>query len=314
MQQTWQKSAQLAGDWPALDSLRSHFQRLTAILNEESRSPAPHLCLTFAASSHIFSAISKIAATSHNEALVREAVGFFSALIDSEEEDFLANGRFAEALMSFISRIASSQSLVVGEDTDAEIVELLFGIAAKIRLEPELLPVWFSSTGKVDSDGGMVQQVGFAGVIRKEDFPLCYQLIDHVHHEGRIGDFARTGLLYIFETSSKSHDLEQWIVESDLATLMASGLGALYSQLSRKLSIVHPKDDLPIILQLSDYPEVEKAINDSENVFSEDFKLHMDTFLSYLAFWQDVLEHCRSPDVRQTLIDHFQVLFLQQLL
>ncbi|KAK0645027.1 hypothetical protein DIS24_g8334 [Lasiodiplodia hormozganensis] len=312
--QTWQKSAQLAGDWPALDSLRSHFQRLTAILNEESRSPAPHLCLTFAASSHIFSAISKIAATSHNEALVREAVGFFSALIDSEEEDFLANGRFAEALMSFISRIASSQSLVVGEDTDAEIVELLFGIAAKIRLEPELLPVWFSSTGKVDSDGGMVQQVGFAGVIRKEDFPLCYQLIDHVHHEGRIGDFARTGLLYIFETSSKSHDLEQWIVESDLATLMASGLGALYSQLSRKLSIVHPKDDLPIILQLSDYPEVEKAINDSENVFSEDFKLHMDTFLSYLAFWQDVLEHCRSPDVRQTLIDHFQVLFLQQLL
>ncbi|KAL1623181.1 hypothetical protein SLS54_004668 [Diplodia seriata] len=314
--QTWQKSAQLAGDWPALDSLRSHFQRLTAILNEESRSPAPHLCLSFAASSHIFSAISKIAATSHNEALVREAVGFFSALIDSEEEDFLANGRFAESLMSFISRIASSQSLVAGEDTDAEIVELLFGIAAKIRLEPELLPVWFSSTGRVtlDSDGGMVQQVGFAGVIRKEDFPLCYQLIDHVHHEGRIGDFARTGLLYIFETSSKSHDLEQWIVESDLATLMASGLGALYSQLSRKLSIIHPKDDLPIILQLSDYPEVEKSINDSENIFSEDFKLHMDTFLSYLAFWQDVLEHCKSPDVRQTLIDHFQVLFLQQLL
>ncbi|EKG11092.1 Armadillo-like helical [Macrophomina phaseolina MS6] len=287
---------------------------MTAILNEESRSPAPHLCLSFAASSQIFSAISKIAATSHNEALVREAVGFFSALIDSEEEDFLANERFADALMTFISKIASSSSLVAGEDTDAEIVELLFGIAAKIRLEPELLPVWFSSRGKVDSDGGAVQQVGFAGVIRKEDFPLCYQLIDHVHHEGRIGDFARTGLLYIFETASKSQDLEQWIVESDLATLMASGLGALYSQLSRKLSIVHPKDDLPIILQLSDYPEIEKSISDAENVFSEDFKIHMETFLSYLAFWQDVLEHCRSPDVRQTLIDHFQVLFLQQLL
>ncbi|KAL1626331.1 hypothetical protein SLS56_006915 [Neofusicoccum ribis] len=314
--QTWQKSSgSLAGDWGALDSLRSHFQRMTAILNEESRSPAPHLCLSFAASSQIFSAISKIAATSHNEALVREAVGFFSALIDSEEEDFLANERFAEALMNFISKIASSQSgLVVGEDTDADIVELLFGIAAKIRLEPELLPVWFSSRGKVDSDGGMVQQVGFAGIIRKEDFPLCYQLIDHVHHEGRIGDFARTGLLYIFETASKSADLEQWIVESDLATLMASGLGALYSQLSRKLSIIHPKDDLPIILQLSDYPEIDKSINEAENVFSEDFKIHMETFLSYLAFWQDVLEHCRSRDVRQTLIDHFQVLFLQQLL
>jgi len=62
---------------------------------------------------------------------------------------------------------------------------------------------------------------------------LCYQLIDHVHHEGRIGDFARTGLLYIFESASKSQDLEKWIVGSDLPTLMATGLGALYSQLSR---------------------------------------------------------------------------------
>jgi hypothetical protein len=40
----------------------------------------------------------------------------------------------------------------------------------------------------------------------------------------------------------------------------------------------------------------------------------MTTFLSYLAFWQDVLDHCRSPEVKQTLLDHFQILFLQQLL
>jgi hypothetical protein len=63
----------------------------------------------------------------------------------------------------------------------------------------------------------------------KEGFPLCYQLIDHVHHEGRIGDFARTGLLYVFETASKSPELERWIVESDLPTMMAGGLGALYN-------------------------------------------------------------------------------------
>lgn len=54
-----------------------------------------------------------------------------------------------------------------------------------------------------------------------------------MHHEGRVGDFARTGLLYIIEAAYTSGDLEKWIVESDLATLMASGLGALYSQLSR---------------------------------------------------------------------------------
>jgi hypothetical protein len=52
----------------------------------------------------------------------------------------------------------------------------------------------------------------------------------------------------------------------------------------------------------------------AESFFGEDFQNHLVTFLSYLTFWQDVLEHCRSTDVRHTLIDHFQILFLQQLL
>jgi hypothetical protein len=57
--------------------------------------------------------------------------------------------------------------------------------------------------------------------------------VDYVHSEGRAGDFARTGLLYLIETASRSKDLEKWLIESDLDTLMATGLGALYSQLGR---------------------------------------------------------------------------------
>ncbi|KAF2836758.1 hypothetical protein M501DRAFT_1059701 [Patellaria atrata CBS 101060] len=319
--QTWQKASSLATDQTAIDNLQDYFQRITTILNDESRSPAPHLCLTYAASSHIFSAVSKIASTAFNESLVREAVGLFSALIDSEEEGFLENEHFADALMTFIGKVSGPTNVAVGEDTDGEIVELLFGIAAKIRLQPEILPVWFTTKTRLsreeDENRGRSltkgKPVDFAGITQKEDFPLCYQLIDHVHHEGRIGDFARTGLLYIFESASKSQNLEQWIVESDLPTLMASGLGALYSQLSRKLSIVHRETELPIILALSDYGEPQ-ASHEADNMYSPEFQVHMDTFLSYLTFWQDVLEHCRSIDVKETLIDHFRVLFLQQLL
>jgi hypothetical protein len=212
-----------------LGNIRRGFQALTAILNDESRSPAPHMCLQFAAAQQIYTAVSKIAATSHDEGMVRDAVAFYNALIDSEEEDFLENDVFAVSLMNFVG----SGSIGIGEDIEADIVELLFGIAAKIRLQPEILPIWFT-TASSEPDGRPVnQKVDFAGVTQKEDFPLCYQLIDHVHHEGRIGDFARTGLLYIFESASKSLTLEAWIVNSDLPTLMATGLGALYSQLSR---------------------------------------------------------------------------------
>lgn len=263
--------------------------------------------------------------------MVRDAVAFYNALIDSEEEDFLENDVFAVSLMNFVNRTVGSGSMGVGEDIEADIVELLFGIAAKIRLQPEILPVWFT-TASADSNGRLVnQKVDFAGVTQKEDFPLCYQLIDHVHHEGRIGDFARTGLLYIFESASRSITLEQWIVNSDLPTLMATGLGALYSQMSRcesvrnrdhsplkltifrKLSILHPDQDMPLVLSLSDYAEMQSNPQ-AESFFGEDLHNHLVTFLSYLTFWQDVLEHCRSTDVRHTLIDHFQILFLQQLL
>ncbi|KAH6625567.1 Retinoic acid induced 16-like protein-domain-containing protein [Boeremia exigua] len=308
----WQKTQNLANDREALNNIRRGFQALTAILNDESRSPAPHLCLQFAAVQQIYTGISKIAATSFDEGVVRDAVAFYNALIDSEEEDFLENDVFAVSLMNFINRTVGSGAMNVGEDIEADIVELLFGIAAKIRLQPEILPVWFTTTTDTASRA-QAQGSDFAGVTQKEDFPLCYQLIDHVHHEGRIGDFARTGLLYVFESASKSMTLEQWIVNSDLPTLMASGLGALYSQLSRKLSILHPQDNLPLVLSFSDYVET-KPNNDTENLHTDEFQSHIGTFLSYLAFWQDVLEHCRSADVRHTLIDHFHVLFLQQLL
>lgn len=178
--------------------------------------------------------MSKIAATAKDEGLVRDAIALYGALIDSEEEDFLENDVFAVSLMNLISHCVGNgtNSIAVGEDIEADIVELLFGISAKIRLQPEILPVWFTQR-KTDAKVGTNKKVDFAGVRQEEDFPLCYQLIHHVHHEGRIGDFARTGLLYVFESASKSISLEQWIVNGDLPTYMASGLGALYSQLSR---------------------------------------------------------------------------------
>jgi len=113
--------------------------------------------------------------------------------------------------------------------------------------------------------------------------------------------------------ASSSVALEQWIVESDLSTLMATGLGALYSQLSRKLVIDHPPHDLPPILALSDYQHPTSSYEIVSSC-SPEFQSHLETFLSHLLFWQDVLNHCKSVEVKSTLLEHFQVIFLQQLL
>lgn len=255
--------------------------------------------------------IGKIATTSHNEWIIKEAVLFFATLIESEEEAFVENPSFSASLTNLLVRITGVNSVRLGLDTESRVVELAFNITTKIRLDPEILPAWFKASSQQDPDTNKDNK--FAGRTQRGDFPLFYILMDYIHHEGKVGDFARTGLLYIIEAASSSTALEQWIVESDLSTLMATGLGALYSQLSRKLVIDHLPHDLPPILALSDY-EHPTSTFEVVSSCSTEFQSHLETFLSHLLFWQDVLNHCKSVEVKSTLLEHFQVIFLQQLL
>lgn len=203
-------------------------------MNGEARAPAPHPCLIFAAASQIYIVITKLAIASYDPGTVGAAATFFNTLIDGEADGVVDSRTFARALVDLVRRQTDSSVVAIGEEEEAHLVELLFGVANKIRLQTEILPAWFVPGREVDRPTGLSDETKeFAGATRKNDFPLFYLLIDYVHHEGRAGDFARTGLLYIIETASQSKDLERWLIESDLATLMASGLGALYSQLSR---------------------------------------------------------------------------------
>ncbi|KAK4229793.1 Retinoic acid induced 16-like protein-domain-containing protein [Podospora fimiseda] len=312
---TWRNSSNLAHDDEAAEYIEMRLQELTSLLSDESRRPLPHPCIAFSAAKQVYIPVAKIATSSFNEWIIKEAVLFFATLIESEEEAFVENDNFSGSLTNLLVRITGANSIRLSADIEARIVELAFNITTKIRLNPEILPAWFKShPPQLSQDGKpLPDHDKFTGRTQKQDFPLFYLLIDYIHHEGKVGDFARTGLLYIIEAASTSVMLEQWIVESDLSTLMATGLGALYSQLSRKLVIDHPANDLPPILAFSDY-EHPKSNYEIVSSCSPEFQSHLDTFLSHLLFWQDVLNHCKSVEVKSTLLEHFQVIFLQQLL
>ncbi|OTA99419.1 hypothetical protein M426DRAFT_76371 [Hypoxylon sp. CI-4A] len=313
--QIWRNCSNIAKDEDAAENIEIRLQGLTNILADESRRPLPHPCISFSSTKQIYVPIAKIASSSYNEWIIKEAVLFFATLIESEEEAFVESDAFSASLTNLLVRITGANSIRLGPDTEVKVVELAFNITTKIRLEPHILSAWFKSRpdNHANDDKTKDQREKFAGRTQKQDFPLFYLLIDYIHHEGKIGDFARTGLLYIIEAASSSVALEQWIVESDLSTLMATGLGALYSQLSRKLVIDHPTENLPPILALSDYQHPTSTFEIVSSC-SPDFQLHLETFLSHLLFWQDVLNHCKSVEVKSTLLEHFQVIFLQQLL
>lgn len=298
------------------------------MLESEIQAPAPHVCIEYLAVSRTYTVVTKLTSTSYNESIIRETLDLSKILVENEEGSFLGDPRFADALITFVNAISTSIPLLV--ETESSMVELLFGIAAKVRLQPQVLPTWFRpGTHHLEDVTSRYPESRSSSRAHKQEFPLFYLLLDYVHHEGKVGDFARTGLLYIIETATHSEDLEKWIVESDLAMLMASGLGALYSQLSRyftlipdvsyitkfyrKLILSFPKDSIPAVVAFSDVARLQPPPG-AEMSNSEEFQAHLATFLSYLVFWQDILEHCTSNDVKQSLLDHFEYLFLQQLL
>lgn len=209
---------------------RNCIERLNSILSDESRGPAPHPCMAYASSSQIFVTVTKLVLMSYDDSLVRSAAVFCNTLIDAEVDGVVDNRIFARALVDLVRRTDKRS-----DDVEGRLMELLFGVANNIRLQPNILSAWFAPRAPPgpESEQQNSGEKEFEGATRKDDFPLFYLLVEYVHHGGHAGDFARTGLLYLIETASRSKDLERWLIESDLATLMATGLGALYSQLGR---------------------------------------------------------------------------------
>ncbi len=317
-QQIWRASIPLSAE-RAGSQTSSYITALDNLLDDESRRAAPYPCLSYVASTQIYIIVSKLALSLENIHIAIASTRFFHILINGEADGVLDSKLFARSLIELVRKATTWKSAAtvdaspgwLSEEDEGNLVELLFLVATKLRLDPDILPAWFyPERDEPDDKTSGETKVSFVGATRKNAFPLFYLLISYVHHDGRMGDFARTGLLYLTETATKSRILEQWMIESDLATTMASGLGALYSRLTRRLPDLEENEKLPPILALSDYVQPSSPVG----LASSDFQHNLDAFLSYLMFWQDTLDHCGSEEVTETLLDHFQVLFLQQLL
>lgn len=190
-------------------------------------------------------------------------------------------------------------------DGEKQFCELLFSMASLMKIHTGLLVDWFSvieRVGGAPSYSGHVKPVidGRVRTIEEQvrengyhrEFPLFSLLLNYVHHGEKVGEYSRTGLLYLIEVSSEDEALVKWVLKSDLGSLMASGLCALYSQLNR--SAFSSQDTLMV---------------------AADAKTDLHVFLSYILFWQDMLVFARkSSSLTKNLVYHFDMLFVRQLL
>ncbi|CAO3572178.1 unnamed protein product [Mortierella alpina] len=151
---------------------------------------------------------------------------------------------------------------------------------------------------------------------RDYEFLLFTYLSKFVHREGKAGDFARTGLLFLMELAHGS--LGDYILDSDFATYLTAGIGALYSQLPRKLIVIGAPGSLAGNSGSSDRtdsPELKSSRRANiELSTSADFQSRMDAFLKVLEFCQDVLMRCPNAEITSTLLSSFKAVFLESIL
>ncbi|KAG0016892.1 hypothetical protein BGZ80_008824 [Entomortierella chlamydospora] len=150
---------------------------------------------------------------------------------------------------------------------------------------------------------------------RDYEFLLFTYLSKFVHREGKAGDFARTGLLFLIELATGS--LGEYILDSDFATYLTAGVGALYSQLPRQLIVRGEPNNstgnsLTSVIPPQDFKPSRRS--NIELSTSADFQSRLDAFLKVLEFCQDVLMRCPNPDIASSLLSSFKVVFLENIL
>ncbi|KAG2176721.1 hypothetical protein INT44_007385 [Umbelopsis vinacea] len=218
---------------------------------------------------------------------------------------------------------------------DEDLVDLMYIICSKIHGFPALLNIffhdrqWLTTPQKTQhpttpdqtqsTENPLLTNHQRNGQGEKKpdyEFVLFSYLLRFVHREGRSGDFARTGLLFLMEMATGQ--LGDFILESDFATIMAAGLGALYSQLPRKL-VVQEETDTPnnsaTFLLASDQDTIGMPFDiDMETSNSSDFRSRLDSFLKLLEFCQDVLTRCPSVEICVSLLQNIRSIFLENIL
>lgn len=233
-----------------------------------------------------------------------ETIRMIANMVDLLDDRFLVHNavhRPTIRLLRFCV-LDERQSELYHED----LVDLMYTICSKIHGFPALLNIFFHDKQQEDR--------------REYEFLLFTYLLRFVHREGRSGDYARTGLLFVMEMAS-SDPLAEFILSSDFAIIMAAGLGALYSQLPRKLVVTDDSEaasSAAAYLLGQDF-DTKSWLRGSLNLGAEEsdspgFRYQLDAFLKLLEFCQDVLLRCPNDGICSALLRCIRAIFLENIL
>ena len=176
----------------------------------------PEKCVVYAFEHDIFAALVRIGKLT-NSKVKKEVIICLSQLLDANDDEFIGRN----IVLNCLNHIALDY--YPDPEYDAHLVYLLFSISAILKSNSSLLHKLIETKS---------YQIAYRAP-SKEQSPAFHALLNYTHFDGATGDFARTGILNFVEVLVKEPRFQDWVENNGLPEVMAAGLGALFSQLTR---------------------------------------------------------------------------------
>ncbi|XP_038055074.1 FTS and Hook-interacting protein-like isoform X2 [Patiria miniata] len=159
-----------------------------------------------------------LACGEHVEDMTREMLRIYEMMLSQAKQAVLMHNELLNPLLRLLLQLSGYCS----DRLELHLVLLLHQLCVSLSKDPMLLEYLFHAS---PSQG-------------PAKFLLFSLLIPFLHRDGKVGQQARDALLLCIAVSSQGDNIAKYITEStNLCPVLATGLGALYSRLPRKLDI-----------------------------------------------------------------------------
>ncbi|ORY28507.1 Retinoic acid induced 16-like protein-domain-containing protein [Naematelia encephala] len=227
---------------------------------------------------------------------------------------------------------------------EEDLVDLMCILCSRMRAYPPLLLIFFHDKGwlqprsapdheRVMSPTPSSHTRASSKVTHHFEFLLFSYLLRFVHRENRTGDFARAGLLFLFDIAFLSPEesgdelsmretregndplqdardaLGEFILDGDFADVMAAGLGAIWSLLPSKLRIptlaAQASSEEGLSASTSGGMHLGAGDGETDNIDQDEIvdlpssaepeiREQLDLLLKLFGFLQDIIHRCNS--------------------
>ncbi|KAH7053872.1 Retinoic acid induced 16-like protein-domain-containing protein [Linnemannia elongata] len=293
------------------------------LVDEESRlddaTGTTGVCMEYLLKHNVLGKLVNLAEKDQPKGLTGETIRTFAGMINLLDDRFLVHNSVHKPIVKLLRTCCGpGTEFEENEDYHEDLVDLMYILCSKIHGYPELLNIffydrqWLTVPERV-SARSLQGHENHQESKRDYEFLLFTYLSKFVHREGKSGDFARTGLLFLMELATGS--LGEYILDSEFSSYLTAGVGALYSQLPRKLIVKADSNNLTASSTTSPPPEPRPSRRANiELSTSKDFQSRLDAFLRVLEFCQDVLMRCPNTEIATTLLASFKTVFLENIL